>query len=41
MATAIEDLKLDHLYVVHPGRYGFPLAEKISAVPIASFGAQP
>jgi predicted AAA+ superfamily ATPase len=38
MTTAIEDLQLDHLYVVHPGRYGYPLAEKITALPISSFG---
>lgn len=40
MATAVEDLALDHLYVVHPGRHEYPLAEKISALPISRFGAR-
>lgn len=29
---ALEDLALDHLYVVHPGEHSFPLNESISAV---------
>jgi uncharacterized protein len=31
MRVVLEDLKLDHLYVVHPGRDSFPLAERITA----------
>lgn len=32
MHIAIEDLKLDHLYVVHPMPTRFPLTEKITAI---------
>lgn len=32
MHIACEDLKLDHLYVVHPGQHTFPLHEKITAI---------
>lgn len=31
MRVAGDDLQLDHLHVVHPGRHSFPLAERISA----------
>jgi predicted AAA+ superfamily ATPase len=34
MRIAGEDLKLDHLYVVHPGKHRFPLTEQITAVPL-------
>jgi len=36
MHIALEDLKLDHLYAVHPGKHPFPLTEKITAVPLES-----
>jgi predicted AAA+ superfamily ATPase len=32
MRVAMQDLALDHLYVVHPGEHDFPLDESISAV---------
>jgi hypothetical protein len=32
MHSALEDLRLDHLYVIHAGRQSFPLAPKISAL---------
>ncbi len=32
MVTALNDLKLDHLYVIHPHQVTFPLQEKITAV---------
>ena len=32
MHIALEDLALDHLYVVHPGSHVFPLTEAITAV---------
>jgi predicted AAA+ superfamily ATPase len=32
MRVALQDLALDHLYVVHPGAHGFPLDERISAI---------
>jgi hypothetical protein len=31
MRIACEDLKLDHLYVIYPGKATFPLSEKITA----------
>lgn len=34
MHMAIEDLRLDHLWIVYPGRHSFPLTETISAVPL-------
>ncbi len=34
MHIAMEDLKLDHLFVVHPGSLRFPLAEGITALPV-------
>lgn len=34
MHVAIEDLQLDHLWIVYPGQYRYPLAERISAVPL-------
>lgn len=34
MLTAIDDLKLDALYVVHAGDHRFPLAHNIEAVPL-------
>ncbi len=32
MRVALQDLALDHLYVVHPGEHSFPLDEMITAV---------
>jgi predicted AAA+ superfamily ATPase len=34
MHSAMENLKLDRLYVIHAGRDTFPLAERIEAVPL-------
>ena len=34
MGVAIQDLKLDHLWVVYPGRQEYPLDEKITVVPV-------
>jgi predicted AAA+ superfamily ATPase len=31
MKIALEDLKLDHLYVIYPGNHEFPLADQITA----------
>ena len=33
MHIAMHDLRLDHLYVIHPGDLRFALAEKITALP--------
>jgi len=35
MHTAIADLGLDHLYVIHAGKRSFPLDAKITAVPLS------
>jgi len=32
MKIALEDLKLDHLYIVYPGNREFPMTEKITAL---------
>jgi hypothetical protein len=37
MRIAIEDLKLDQLVVIHPGKESFPLSETISATGLASY----
>ncbi len=34
MHIALNDLKLDRLYVVYPGAHRFPLAERVEAVPL-------
>jgi predicted AAA+ superfamily ATPase len=34
MRVALEDLKLDYLYVVYPGMHRFKLAEHVEAVPL-------
>lgn len=36
MKIALEDLKLDHLYIVYPGNKSFPLANNITAIPVAA-----
>lgn len=33
MRTAVEDLGLERLYVVHTGQHAFSLGERIQAVP--------
>lgn len=34
MRVALQDLALDHLYVVHPGQHQFPMDESITAIPL-------
>ncbi|MFN6338102.1 MAG: hypothetical protein ACK41W_05150, partial [Cyanobacteriota bacterium] len=34
MRVALEDLHLDHLYVVHPGAHRYPLDAAITAIPL-------
>lgn len=34
MHVAIDDLSLDHLFVVHPGDRQFPLADRVTAIPL-------
>ncbi|NTV74972.1 MAG: ATP-binding protein, partial [Holophaga sp.] len=39
MRVALEDLRLDHLWVVHPGHHGFPMADRVTAVPLPELTA--
>jgi hypothetical protein len=39
MRVSLEDLALDHLYVVHPGRGLFPLADRITAAGLSDMRA--
>jgi len=34
MRIALQDLALDHLYIVHPGEHTFALDESITAIPL-------
>ena len=34
MRNAVTDLGLDRLFVIYPGREGYPMAPKIEALPI-------
>jgi predicted AAA+ superfamily ATPase len=37
MRIALNDLKLDHLYVLYPGDKSYPLARNVEVVPLAKF----
>ncbi|MBM4032067.1 MAG: hypothetical protein FJ291_09815 [Planctomycetes bacterium] len=39
MHTALGDLRLDHLYVVHPGPHRYPAHPKITAWPLSEAAA--
>lgn len=41
MRTAIDDLALDHLWVVYPGRHRYPVDERTTAWPLESVGELP
>ena len=41
MRTALEDLKLAHLWVVYPGTKTYPLAANVTAVPISDLPRPP
>ena len=38
MHVALEDLKLEHLWVVYPGTLRYPMTEKITALPLREIG---
>ena len=38
MRVALENLKLDHLWIVYPGDEGYVLDDRISALPVAEIG---
>jgi len=40
MHIAIESLELEHLWVIHPGSRTFPLADKITAMPLHGFAGR-
>ena len=39
--TALNDLKLDHLWVVHAGERRFPIKEDITALPLTEVADKP
>jgi hypothetical protein len=39
MKTAVEDLELERLWVVYPGKAAYPLTEKIQVIPLAAVRA--
>ncbi len=41
MRTALDDLSLDHLWVVYPGRHRYPVDERITAWPLEAVGDLP
>jgi hypothetical protein len=40
MHIALEDLKLDQLFVIYPGALAYPLAERIYTLPLAHLGTE-
>jgi hypothetical protein len=40
MQSALIDIKLDHLYMIHPGQGPFPLSESITAYGLETFIAK-
>lgn len=40
MRTALEDLKLDHLHVVHAGLKRYSLGKRVDAIPLADLGSE-
>jgi predicted AAA+ superfamily ATPase len=36
MRVALEDLELDHLYVIYPGTLAYPIEQNVSALPVSS-----
>lgn len=39
--TAVSDLQLDHVWVIHPGGHSFPIEEKITALPLTKISELP
>ncbi len=40
MSSAVADLELTHLWVVYPGDRAYPLAQKVSTLPLSAIGAR-
>jgi hypothetical protein len=36
MRVALNDLKLDHLWVIYPGQHRYPVDDKITVLPLGS-----
>lgn len=41
MRSALADLDLDHLWIVHPGPHSYPVSEKISALALRDIASLP
>lgn len=41
MAIAVEDLRLEHLWIVTPGQHEYPISERISALPLRQISRLP
>lgn len=41
MRAAIDDLRLDHVFVIYPGVEPYPLDERISVLPVSSLPELP
>jgi hypothetical protein len=39
MRVALNDLDLERLWVVHPGRHAYPVDERISFLPLSDLGS--
>ncbi|MBX7255116.1 MAG: DUF4143 domain-containing protein [Candidatus Hydrogenedentes bacterium] len=38
MQSALKDLQLEHLWVVHPGDRAYPLAQNVTTIPLTHIG---
>ena len=38
MHVALADLKLDHLWIVYPGSLRYPIADRMTALPLRKVG---
>ncbi len=39
MRAALQDLELDRLFVIYPGSLAYPLADRVTALPLASLAS--
>jgi predicted AAA+ superfamily ATPase len=37
MQLALDDLKLEHLWIIHPGKHAYPVHKKITALPLHAY----
>ena len=38
MRTALEDLELEKIFVIYPGTLAFPIADRVTALPVSELG---